>query len=255
MTLIATHISKYGIVQSSDSNLTAANRPAGAGKKVFDLPFGAGALAVAGSYSVSGTDMDEWMSGCIDAYGRTRTPTLHGFAEHLRVRLTAELTDGERQQLTLIHIAGYAEDPACTHPVLLFVRNVKGINPDGSYMWPATEECLLSEDFWARDFVEQKETRYAMSSGGWHSYFNGFPEGRIAYLFLTQALNSFFRQLWSVPGWKFRRPASLDELGSFAELELRAMDAMFKNSDYPAPYIGGEPQIQLIAPPRNAVRF
>ena len=30
MTLIATHISKFGIVQSSDSNLTAGNLPAGA---------------------------------------------------------------------------------------------------------------------------------------------------------------------------------------------------------------------------------
>src|SRR5260370_20344144 len=97
MTLIATHISKYGIVQASDSNLTAGLRLAGPGKKVFDLSFGRGALAVAGSYSVSGREMDAWMSDCIQDYGRGANPTLPGFAEHLRARLSSELTDDERR--------------------------------------------------------------------------------------------------------------------------------------------------------------
>ena len=255
MTLIATHISKFGIVQASDSNLTAGGQNAGPGRKVFDLPFGPGALAVAGSYSVEGRDMDEWMADCIAAYGAGGRPTLPGFAEQLRVRLSSELTSEERDHLTLIHIAGYVDDPACTHPVLLFVRNIKGINRDGSYMWPGMKECQLSEDFWARDFFYNSNTRLALSTGGWHSYFNGFPEGRIAYLYLTRALNAFFKQLWSVPGWQFRRPASLEEIGRFAELELRAMDVMFRSSDYPAQYIGGEPQVRLIEPPRAAIRF
>jgi hypothetical protein len=61
--------------------------------------------------------------------------------------------------------------------------------------------------------------------------------------------------VWSVPGWRFRAPASLEEIGAFVELELRAMDAMFRSSNYPAPYIGGEPQVQLIPPPANAIAF
>jgi hypothetical protein len=255
VTLIATHISKYGIVQMSDSNLTAGGKLAGPGRKVFDLPFSHAALAVAGSYSVGGRDMDAWMDECIADYGNGEEPTLTGFAEHLRMRLSRELTESERARLTLIHIGGYVDDPACTHPVLLFVRNIKGMHPDGRYIGPGTRECSLSEDFWARDFVDNATTRMGMATGGWQSYFNGFPEGRIAYLGLTRAFNDFFRQLWAVPGWMFRAPTSLEEVGAFAELELRAMDALFRASNYPAPYIGGEPQVRLIPPPRNSVRF
>jgi len=198
MTLIATHISKYGIVQASDSNLTAGGKVKSPGKKVFDLPFGVGALAVAGSYRVGGREMDAWMSECIDAYG---------------------------------------------------------MNADGSYIGPGKRECELSDDFWARDYPQQRETQVAMAIGGWHSYFNGFPEGRIAYLGLTRAFNAFFRQMWSVPGWMFRPPASLEEMGAFAEVELRAMDALSRSSDYPARYIGGEPQVRVIASPPNTVTF
>lgn len=39
------------------------------------------------------------------------------------------------------------------------------------------------------------------------------------------------------------------------DLEFRAMDVLFRSSDYPAPYIGGLPQIHLIAPPANTVRL
>jgi hypothetical protein len=255
MTLIATHISKYGIVQASDSNLTAGVRLTGPGKKVFDLSFGHGALAVAGSYSVNGREMDAWMADCIHDYGRGLNPTLPGFAEHLRARLSSELTDDERRALTLIHIGGYVDEPTGAHPVLLFVRNVRGINPDGSYIGPGAQECEVSEDFWARDYRVNDSTKLALASGGWQSYFNGFPEGRMAYLGLTRSFNTFFRQVWSMKDWKFRPPASLQEIGAFVELELRAMDAMFRSSDYPAPYIGGEPQVRLIPAPANAIAF
>jgi hypothetical protein len=51
VTLIATVISKYGIIQASDSNLTdTEGRAAGAGQKLFDLPFAPAALTIAGSY-------------------------------------------------------------------------------------------------------------------------------------------------------------------------------------------------------------
>jgi hypothetical protein len=253
VTLIATHISKYGVVQASDSNLTADGQLAGPGKKVFDLPFGRGALAVAGSYSVSGRDMDAWMSDCIDAYGRRANPTLLGFGKHLRARLSAQLTDSERKHLTMVHIGGYVDEPGGAHPVMLFVRNIRGMHLNGEYIGPGTKQCKVSEDFWARDYPDNHQTRVALASGGWHSYFNGFAEGRIAYLHLTRSLNAFFRQVWSVPGWRFRAPASLEEIGAFVELELRAMDAMFRSSNYPAPYIGGEPQVQLIPPPANAI--
>ncbi len=143
MTLIATHISKFGIVQCSDSNLTAGGKPAGVGKKVFDLPFGLGALSVAGSYTVSGRDMDAWMADCIDAYGKGPRPTLPGFAEDLRGRLSSELTDEEAEDLTLIHIGGYVDANDRAHPVLIFVNNIVGLKSDGAYIRVSVERELL----------------------------------------------------------------------------------------------------------------
>jgi hypothetical protein len=196
--------------------------------------------------------MDEWMSATIDAYAMGSQPSLQGFAEHLRAILNSALTDEEREDLTLIHIAGYVDDAGTSHPMLLFVTNVEGINDDGSYIWPGMRECRLSEDFWNRDYLDA-DTKLALASGGWQSYFNGFPEGRIAYTGLVSALNAFFNLARSVTTWRFRAPQSLEELGAVTELEFRAMDVMFRVSDYPAPYIGGEPQVHLIPPPPNVV--
>ncbi len=51
MTLIATMISRYGIIQASDSNLTSPSGAVTTGKKVFRLGFANGALSVAGAYA------------------------------------------------------------------------------------------------------------------------------------------------------------------------------------------------------------
>ena len=255
MTLIATKVSRFGIVQASDSNLTAGNQPAGAGKKVFDLPFGRGALAVAGTYSVGSVEMDRWMSACISTYSAGSNSSLGAFAEHLRERLNRELTHDEREDFTMVQIGGYVEQgDGSAHPAMFFVTNVEGLNDDGSYREPAMDDCKLSEDFWDRDY-KVAGTKVAVATGGWQSYFNGFPEGRIAYTALVSALNEFFAFARSVTSWRFRTPQSLEEVGALTELEFRAMDVMFQVSDYPARYIGGAPQVHLIAPPSNVVEL
>jgi hypothetical protein len=37
------------------------------------------------------------------------------------------------------------------------------------------------------------------------------------------------------------------------ELQIRTVSTLYVMSDYPAPYIGGEPQILKFAPPPDAV--
>jgi hypothetical protein len=39
------------------------------------------------------------------------------------------------------------------------------------------------------------------------------------------------------------------------ELQLRTIGACFHLSDYPAPYIGGEPQIEQLAAPQDCGSF
>src|SRR5207249_9642807 len=110
MTLIATAISNVGLVMASDSNLTSGTREyAGEGQKVFPVDGVGGALAVAGTYSIGGKPMNEWMRALINAYGVTATPTLSGFAHYLADHLSGEITTTEHRRGTLIHIAAYVE--------------------------------------------------------------------------------------------------------------------------------------------------
>jgi hypothetical protein len=247
MTLIVTAISKCGIIQASDSNLTAGALPAGAGQKVFDLPFAHGALALAGSYQVGTQRMDNWMTDFIDSF-QSSPPSLEQFAHELSARLSKELTDNQRQGMTLMHLAGYGKGQDGIHPEFYFVRNIRGIDQTGSYIGPGTDTCDVSEDFWTRDYLAPA-TRTALETGGWQGYFNGFPEGRIAYLGFSQMFTGFLGQAWSNPQWKFRAPKSLEEVAAIVELEIKAVEMMFRSSDYPALYIGGEVQLRQLAPP------
>lgn len=248
MTLIATTISQQGIIHASDSNLTSPSGAITTGKKVFRLGFVEGAVSVAGAYGVNRQPMDAWMQSAIDEYARTDSPTLQGFAEFLKQRLTAQADPSRR---SLLHVAGYVEAEEGARPEFYFVRNIDGMNPDGSYGSPK-REFDVSEDFWTRDY-QQKETTEAVGSGGAQLYFNGFPDGRIAYLAVNRQLQDFYRQVWSRPGWRFRAPRTLDELAGFVELDIRAICTLFQSSDYPSAYIGGEVQVEKIPAPANAV--
>jgi hypothetical protein len=57
------------------------------------------------------------------------------------------------------------------------------------------------------------------------------------------------------PNWRFRRPASLDELAAFVQFELETINTLFMSSDYPTAYIGGQIQIEKIPAPSGAVNL
>jgi hypothetical protein len=251
MTLIVTVISNCGIIQAADSNLSTDSGEAGSGKKVFHLGFADAVLAVAGAYSVGGQSMEAWMPACIDAYAASDQPTLAGFADYLGHRLGDAATNEERNSGSLIHIAGYVVQDSGAHPEFFFVRNIEHIDRTGEYVG-RSPEYNVTEDFWNRDYPK-RDTREALASGGLQRYFNGYPPGRIAYLGFSAELHKFLQRVWHHPGWGFRQPRSIEELASIVDLEIRAIGAMFTCSDYPAPYIGGKPQIVRIPPPPNAV--
>ena len=252
MTLIVTVISNWGIIQAADSNLSTDSGAAGVGTKVFHLGFTGAALAIAGTYSVGGQTMELWMPACIDAYAGSDQPTLAGFADYLGHRLGDEATNEERSSGSLIHIAGYVVQDSAAHPEFFFVRNIEHINGQTGEYVGRSPDYDVTEDFWNRDYL-QGATREALASGGHQCYFNGYPPGRIAYLGLSAELHKFFEQVWHHPDWHFRQPRSVDELASIVDLEIRAIGTMFACSDYPAPYIGGKPQIVRIPPPPDAV--
>lgn len=248
MTLIATIICNHGIIQASDSNLTGSSGSVGTGPKVFRLGFSNGALALAGAYTVGTERMDNWLPACIASYSASAAPSLSGFANHLASQLESSSTPDKPR---LFHIAGYVQDTSGIHPEFYFVRNIQSINAKTGAYEGVTSNYQVTEDFWARDYPQTPVGTFA--SGGSQRYFNGFPSGRIAYLGAMQKLQEFYEQVWNEPSWKFRRPASLDELAAFVQLELETINTLFTSSDYPSPYIGGVIQIEKIPAPSGAI--
>ena len=165
--------------------------------------------------------MDTWMPSCIEEYASTDSPTQEGFANHLKERLNKDLTGSQRTFATIIQIVGYVSDDDGVHPALHVVRNDSSINPStGAYegIRPTFE---VSEDFWKRDYPADK-TAGRLGPGWYRSYFNGTPEGRIAFRHFGELFTDFLRDVWRQPNWKFRPPQSLDELASIVELGISA---------------------------------
>jgi hypothetical protein len=252
MTIIKTVISNFGIIQASDSNVTRSDsKEATSDPKVFPLGFCDAALAYAGTYRIGEERLNSWMPHCIDDYASSENSSLRGFAEHLKRCLETGMTDSQKtQNANLVHIAGYSSDESGIHPEFYFVRNTPGINPeDGKYKQP-TGEFQISEDFWTRDYVSSRDR---LNPSSYHSYFNGTPDGRIAFFAFDQIFNAYLQDVWGHSTWKFRPPRSLEELSSVIELQIRTIGILYSMSDYSAPLVGGEPQIFRIEPPSGAL--
>ncbi len=258
VTLIVTTISNLGILQASDSNLTAVDRSgritaAGTGQKVFRLDFCSGALALAGSYAVGGIRMDTWMTTLVSNYSTSAAPTIGGFARHLQARLIQEGTPGETS--SLIQVAGYAEDVKGLHPEMWFIRNFGGIDPiTGAYI-DRSDVFEISEDFWARDYPADAAVGHTSLPGYARRYFNGAPEGRISFHVLDRYLREFFSRVWTNPKWAFRQPRDAAEMALFMRVELDVIAALFAVSDYPAAFVGGEVQVEVIPRPGKAAQL
>jgi hypothetical protein len=252
MTLITTIVSNYGLIQASDSHVT--NYTTGTTKndpKVFPLGFADGALALSGTYRAGNERMDTWMPTRIAEYGASGSTSIEGFAHYLQARLDAELTATQASDATLIHIVGY-ERADTIHPVMYFVRNAWSINATTGAYEDIRHTFQVSEDYWGRDYgddlaqIGPDPTRYRM-------YFNGTPDGRIAFFQFGQLFRGFLAAVFAQPNWRFRPPRSLDELAAMVELQIRTVATLYVMSDYPAAYVGGEPQVHKIPPPVGAV--
>jgi hypothetical protein len=246
MSLILTHINKFGVIHASDSNLTRGNDEAGQGQKTFRVMSLNAGLTVAGVYSVAGHPMDRWMTDFITKQ-RGGAESLGACASRLRDALETEMFWSEKKSGSMVHIAGYVGDSGDQHPEFYFVRNIYQITPTGDYA-DVREQFQVSEDFWTRD-CPNGNLMEALESGGFQIYINGYPSGRIAYVGVINQLTDFFAQLWRNTEWKFRPPQSLTETALFVKLYMSIISTLFQVSNYPAPIIGGATQICEIPAP------
>jgi hypothetical protein len=251
MSLIVTHISSYGIIHATDSNLTSADGSfAGEERKLFPVPFLNAALTVAGSYNVGDQPMNVWMDRFIQMRQHTKSLSLEAFARALGNSLQTEMTVEQKASGSLIHIAGYVKDNEAFHPEFWFVRNVYGIDKETGKYDDFRETFQISEDFWTRDWKENKLAQH-FEQGGYQIYINGLTSGRVSFWLLQSQMANFFWQVWSNRDWKFRPPKSTEESKLIVDLYIRTIGVLFSLSDYSAPFIGGTSQIHAIPKPKN----
>jgi hypothetical protein len=250
MTLILTHISSHGIIHATDSNLTAGELPAGEARKLFELPFLDAGLTVAGSYSVGGERMDDWLNKFVQGQQQANCASLKQFAITLSQALEQQMTREEKADGTLIHIAGYVRDADGSHPEFWFVRNIQSMDRRTGEYGDFKDTFQVTEDLWNRDW-QCYNLGALFQQGGYRLYINGYTSGRISYMILQDYMATFFAQIWQNPAWRFRPPISLDESKLIVDLYIKAVGVLFQVSDYRAPYIGGRPQIYAIAEPKR----
>lgn len=256
MTLIITHISRFGIVHASDSNLAdSENRDAGTGQKTYLIPSLNSGLTVAGNYSVSGCPMDSWMNAFIAHQSALAGNTLYEFGKTLKKELQSKMKPDEKASGCIMHLSGYVEVSGKSHPEFYHIRNVHKINAKSGRYEDIDENFEISEDFWNRDCKEHnlmakfKDEKYFV----YQLYMNGYPSGRICYNIVTNILDNFFQRVWAEREWRFRPPNSLDEVERLVKLYMQVINDLFILSDYDAHYIGGRTQTHMIPQPANIV--
>lgn len=149
MTLIATAISRYGIVQAGDPRLTSYPERQSYGPRIFRLGFLHGTLAITGGYNVGGEPMNRWMPGVIREYRESqKRPNLGEFVEYLRGRLTSQPHPIHRRA---VHVAGYVSSGKRVHPEVYYLRNIRGSAAHGGY-GRAGREFQAHEQFWNLDY-------------------------------------------------------------------------------------------------------
>ena len=250
MSLIITHINKYGIILASDSNLSEPNSNAGFGQKIFPIPHLNSGLAYSGSYTIGGKSADWWI---IDFITRSvyLTDTLGEFTQLLCIGLTAEMRDYEIKAATIIHLAGFKKELYESHIEHWHISNT-GLNQNGIYDTSHTEFHHENDFSSFRNGIQREMLiKFYKDAFERQLYINGFSPGRVTALIIIKEIEKLMNWVWGNSEWKFRKPASLFETANLLKLNLAYVCELFKMSDYNALYIGGEIQTHLIPAPQD----
>ncbi|MBW7990316.1 MAG: hypothetical protein FVQ84_09925 [Planctomycetes bacterium] len=243
MSIIVTHITQYGIIHASDSNLSYHGQAAGQAPKLFPIKRLDSALTVAGAYSVGKESMDTWMLKFIQ---HNKSSDLSMFVKTLTDSLNQESNQTEKKSGYDLHIAGYASVSGSSHPEFYHITNYS-IDPNTGDYSVQNLSLKFCEDFWNKFSSVPAKQIFTNSMG--YIYCNGFPSGRIVYFKLLQQMAIFRSKVWAEPNWRFRQPTSVYEEADYLRHDMELIKLFFKHSTYSAPYIGGNIQIYTIKCP------
>ncbi|MEK7447857.1 MAG: hypothetical protein AAB019_00060 [Planctomycetota bacterium] len=244
MTIIVTQINKFGIVLGSDSNISNDRTVIKEDKKIFEIRKLKSALCTAGSYSVNGTILSEWLLNFISG-NESKYSTLKEFTELLSKTLEDEMNPEEKKALSITHIAGYQGN----HPEMWCISNTR-LQDNGQY-GEGENNFHYSEDLWNNAREKNKlETGFNISNGlNYQLYINGFISGRVAFHVARKFIDNYFSLMWQASDYKFRPPQNIEEHKIIVELYIDLIDRIFQLSNYEPKIIGGKTQTFVINNP------
>jgi hypothetical protein len=250
MSIIASYITKFGIIQASDSNLTSDKGNTGFGQKVFPIPHLNATLAYTGVYSIENKPLDVWMNEFIAGAFFT-VSSIEEFVKELCDQMSRNMVDDELSTITIVHIAGYHQVDGTSHCEHWHISN-SGLNEDGTYT-RISEHFRYSNDFNSRLNKEDLEflKSFDKESTGHQWYINGYPPGRMSAHALKQVIDRGLAYIWNNKEWEFHPPKNIFEFSNIVKLYFHAVSTVFQMSDYKAMYVGGETQTYLIPAPQN----
>jgi hypothetical protein len=254
MTLITSYITKHGIIQASDSNLTTDKGNAGFGQKVFPIPYLNASLAYSGCYTIDGKKIDIWMNDFISRSFHTIS-SIKEFTSTLSNRMKSNMRDDEISEVSIIHIVGYDKFENRSHVEHWNISNTN-LNPqDGSYS-KAENEFHYYNDFNSRTNLEHRNLikQFDLNPLSHQSYINGFPPGRISSKIFKHRIDESLKFIREKSDWEFRPPENLFEFSNLVKLYFDFTIRLFQMSNYNAMYIGGEIQTHLIPAPQDLLK-
>lgn len=289
MTLIITHINRFGIVHAADSNMMSLNnrtkqlQGVSVEQKLFQIPFLNAAVSVAGNVMLGEESMSDWMPIFIEQEEKCDTMSLQLFAENLRKKWFAAMTPAQLEIGNWAHISGYVQTENISHPECWFVSNI--LNQDGLCLQVDNQKFHRWEDLATRDCRANGDLFSLFSAGHDVSvtYINGYLTGRILmnHFNLLNALpaqgtpvlrqfvinphalrtNVEWQQASEYEITQFnnlikplvgKHPSSLEDTEDMVKTSMDIISKLFQIGENPV--IGGDTQVFAIPAPANIAK-
>jgi hypothetical protein len=252
LALIASYITKFGIIQVSDFNPIINKGDIGNGQKIFPISHLNASLVFSGSNTINGVATGTWMKNFIE-WSQLYLTTINDFSFHLFDKMNKEMREDEKNIITEVYIAGYQRTESKSYPEHWCITNARrngddyysplGYFHDHNNFQPGEVEyhrALLRE-------MNDDPLKHQF-------YINGFPLGRIGNnraMVVKDKIDELLKYILKKEDLKFRCPASLSEFSNVVKLYFDFMTGLLKMEDGGEKYPGGEIHIHEIPAPAD----
>lgn len=255
MALIASYITKFGIIQVSDFNQIIDGDYAGDGQKIFPIPHLNASLVFSGSNTINGEAIGVWMKYFIE-WSQLYLTTMDEFSFHLFDKMNKEMRESEKNIITEVYIAGYQKTENKSYPEHWCISNARR-NGDDYYSplgyFHDHNNFQPSEVEYHRTLLREMDA----DPMKYQFFINGFPRGKIGNnraMAVKDKTDELLTYLLKREDLKFSRPGNLSEFSNVVRLYFDFMKGLLKMDDSSEKYNGSEIHIHEIPPPPNLLK-